>query len=154
MNVPFVPGGRNSFPSGFSQLFSRMGLNSIELAQCQEAEGTESLSQPPSPEMATASLRPVSCPYWSVLHCPSFLSEESFPLLLCLSPSCSLRHLEPPPPTSISGFPGGSVVKNPPANAGDVGDVCSIPGSGRSPGGGNGNPLQYSCLENSMDRGA
>ena len=97
MNVPFVPGGRNSFPSGFSQLFSRMGLNSIELAQCQEAEGTESLSQPPSPEMATASLRPVSCPYWSVLHCPSFLSEESFPLLLCLSPSCSLRHLENPP---------------------------------------------------------
>ena len=44
------------------------------------------------------------------------------------------------------GFPGGSVVKNPPANAGDAG---SIPGSGRSPGGGNGNPLQYSCLENS-----
>ena len=47
-----------------------------------------------------------------------------------------------------SGFPGGSVVKNPPDNAEDVG---SIPGSGRSPGGGNGNPLQYSCLENSMD---
>ena len=41
-----------------------------------------------------------------------------------------------------------------PANAGDVGDVGSIPGSGRSPGEGNGNPLQYSCLENSMDRGA
>ena len=48
-------------------------------------------------------------------------------------------------------FPGGSVVKNPPANAGDVG---LIPGSGRSPGGGNGNPLQYSCLENPMERGA
>ena len=48
-------------------------------------------------------------------------------------------------------FPGGSMVKNPPANAGDVG---SIPGTGRSPGGGNGNPLQYSCLENPMDRGA
>ena len=47
-------------------------------------------------------------------------------------------------------LPGGSVVKNPPANAGDVG---SIPGSGRSSRG-NGNPLQYSCLENSMDRGA
>ena len=43
------------------------------------------------------------------------------------------------------------MVKNPPANAGDAG---SIPESGRSPGGGNGNPLQYSCLENSMDRGA
>ena len=44
------------------------------------------------------------------------------------------------------------VVKNPPANVGDVGDVGSIPGSGRSPGGGHGNPLQYSCLENLMDR--
>ena len=46
------------------------------------------------------------------------------------------------------------VVKNLPANTGDIGDVGSIPGSGRSPGGGNGNPLQYSCLENPMDRGA
>ena len=46
------------------------------------------------------------------------------------------------------------VVKNPPANAGDVRDTGSVPGSGRSPGGGHGNPLQYSCLENSMDRGA
>ena len=45
-------------------------------------------------------------------------------------------------------------VKNPPANAGGTRDVCSIPGSGRSPGEGNGNLLQYSCLENSMDRGA
>ena len=46
------------------------------------------------------------------------------------------------------------MVKNPPANAGDIGDAGSIPGSGRSPGVGNGNPLEYSCLENSMDRGA
>ena len=46
------------------------------------------------------------------------------------------------------------VVKNPPANAGDIRDEGSIPGLGRSSGGGNGNPLQYSCLENSMDRGA
>ena len=60
------------------------------------------------------------------------------------------------------GFPGGSVVKNLPADAGNAGDVCSIPGSGRSPGAENGrspgaensNPLQYSYLENSMDRGA
>ena len=52
------------------------------------------------------------------------------------------------------GFPGGPVVKNLQANAGDVRDVDSIPGLGRSPGGGNGIPLQYSCLENSMDRGA
>ena len=46
------------------------------------------------------------------------------------------------------------MVKNQPANAGDTGDMGSIPGSGRSPGGGNGNALQYSCLENPMDRGA
>ena len=46
------------------------------------------------------------------------------------------------------------VVKNLPANAGDVKDMGSIPGLGRSPGGGYGNPLQYSCLENPMDRGA
>ena len=52
------------------------------------------------------------------------------------------------------GFPGSSVVKDPPANSGDVRDVGSIPGSGRSPGGGHGHPLQYSCLENAMDRGA
>ena len=57
----------------------------------------------------------------------------------------------PSPPPSLSNFPGGSVVKNLPANAGDVG---SIPGSERSPGGRNDNPLQYFCLENSMDRGA
>ena len=48
-------------------------------------------------------------------------------------------------------FPGGSEVK---ASASNVGDLGSIPGSGRSPGEGSGNPLQYSCLENPMDRGA
>ena len=52
------------------------------------------------------------------------------------------------------GSAGGSVVKNMPANAGDTGDMNLIPRLGRSPGGGNGNPLQYSCLENSMGRGA
>ena len=46
------------------------------------------------------------------------------------------------------------VVKNPPANAGDIRDEDSIPGLGRSPGEGHGNALQYSCLENPMDRGA
>ena len=46
------------------------------------------------------------------------------------------------------------MVKSPPANAGDAGNMHLIPGSGRVPGEGNGNPLQYSCLENSMDRGA
>ena len=52
------------------------------------------------------------------------------------------------------GFPGGLEVKNLPADAGGVEDVALIPGLGRSPGGGHDNPLQYSCLENPMDRGA
>ena len=51
-------------------------------------------------------------------------------------------------------MPGALVVKNPPANAGDTRDTGLIPGSGRSPGEGNGAPLQYSCLENPMDGGA
>ena len=49
------------------------------------------------------------------------------------------------------GFQGGTVIKNPPAAAGDARDLGLIPGQGRFPGGGNGNPLQYSCLENPMD---
>ena len=52
---------------------------------------------------------------------------------------------------SFRDFPGGSVVKNPPANAGDMG---LIPGSGRSPGEGNDNPLEYSCLGSPKNRGA
>ena len=54
------------------------------------------------------------------------------------------------------GFPGGASgkEKNPPANAGDIRDMGSIPGLGRSPEGGHANPLQYSCLENPKDRGA
>ena len=55
------------------------------------------------------------------------------------------------PSSAGLGFPGGSVIKNPPANAGDV---SLIPESERSLGEGNGNPLQYSCLGNPMDRGA
>ena len=51
----------------------------------------------------------------------------------------------------ISAFPDGSVVKNPPAKAGDAG---LIPGLGRSPGGGNSNPLQHACLEKPLDRGS
>ena len=53
---------------------------------------------------------------------------------------------------SHQGFPDGAVVKNLLISAGDTRDVGSIPGSGRFHGVGNGNPLQYSCLENSMDR--
>ena len=55
-------------------------------------------------------------------------------------------------PSLHLGFPSGSLVKNLLANAGDVGDMGSVSGSGRSPEVGNGNSLQYSCLENSMDR--
>ena len=74
-------------------------------------------------------------------------------LLVCLSNkqepgrqrACRI-HLE----TIYDGFPGGSDGKESACNAGDL---VSIPGSGRSPGDGNGNPLQYSCLENPMDRG-
>ena len=61
-------------------------------------------------------------------------------------------HLSPPPESvQDGGFPGGLVVKNLPASAGDSG---SVPESGRPPGDGNDNPIQYSCLGNSMDRGA
>ena len=52
------------------------------------------------------------------------------------------------------GFPGGASIKNPPGNSGGIRDVGLIPGSERSSGGGHGNPLQYSCLENLMDRRA
>ena len=64
---------------------------------------------------------------------------------ICLSYPNTKLHLQ------CMDFPGGAAVKNSPANAGDPG---STPGSGRSPGAGNGNPLQYSCLGNPMDRGA
>ena len=52
-----------------------------------------------------------------------------------------------------SGFPDGTVVKNPPSSAGDTGETSSIPWPERSPGEGNGNPLQYSCFKHSMNRG-
>ena len=73
-------------------------------------------------------------------------------LSICLYPSVclSIYHLS----ICLPDFTAGSAVKNLPANAGDARDPGSIPGSGRSPGGGNGNPLQYPCLENPMDGGA
>ena len=55
---------------------------------------------------------------------------------------------------TYTGFPGGSESKESNCNAGDTGDMGSVSGLGRSPGGGNGNPLQYYCLGNSMDKGA
>ena len=57
-------------------------------------------------------------------------------------------------PKKNSSFQVAPVVKNPPANAGDIRDLGLTPKLGRFPGGGNGNPLQYSCLENPMDGGA
>ena len=54
----------------------------------------------------------------------------------------------------MRGFPGGTVLESPPTNAGDIGDAGLIPGSGGSPGGGHGNPLQYSCLDSPMAGGA
>ena len=66
----------------------------------------------------------------------------------CLNLGISFKHNYP---TTV-GFTSGTVVKNPPANEGDIGDVGSILGSGRSPGGGNGNLVQYSGLANSNDR--
>ena len=58
------------------------------------------------------------------------------------------------PQDSCTDLSGGTVVKNLPANAEATGDTVSAPGSGRSSGGGNGSPFQYSCQENPMDRGA
>jgi len=57
-------------------------------------------------------------------------------------------------PYELTGFPDGSAGKESACDAEDTRDMGSIPGSGRSPGGGNGNPLQYSCLEKPTDRGA
>ena len=82
---------------------------------------------------------------WQRLDLNPGLRLPSFQLMLQRQLYISSCNLGP------KGFPGGTVVKNPPASAGDMG---SIPGLGRSPGIRNGNPLQYSYLENSMDRGA
>ena len=78
------------------------------------------------------------------------LPRVLFPLCVCISYQ-DMGHVR----AALGPHLGASqVVKNPPANAGDLRDDSSIPGSGRSPEGGNGNLLQYSCLENPMDRGA
>jgi len=73
-------------------------------------------------------------------------------LCMCLLNEVTLYLLFLPTISAFLGFPVGSVVKNPPAYAGDIGNLASIPRSGRSPAGGNGNSLQYSYLKNSMDR--
>ena len=82
------------------------------------------------------------------IHSTSIWQEEKAGVLFEVFLKSKIAFL---PISCLLGFPGGSEVKASAFNAGDLG---SIPGSGRSPGEGNGNPLQYSCLENLMDRGA
>ena len=83
--------------------------------------------------------------FLNMLKCNLFVNES--PLYTWCCSTFYKGYFLPP----IYGFPNASVLKNPLANAGDMGSVL---GSGRYPGEWNGNPLQYSCLENSMDRGA
>ena len=86
--------------------------------------------------------------------------DKGMPFVICEVPYGLQGHLCPQIRSGTAfighskGFPGGAVVKNRHANAGGAGDGGLTPGSGRSPGGGHGRPLQYSCLEKSMDRGA
>ena len=81
------------------------------------------------------------------------LPQPAFPSSHALAPDVLFSYLGLDM-SPFNGFSGGSVGKESTCNAGDTGDVGSIPGLGRLPEGGNGNPLQYSCLENSMDKGA
>ena len=81
-----------------------------------------------------------------LISCPSEVETQSW----ILTPRLALTLI---PPRRL-GFPGSLAVDNPPANTGDTRDVGLTPGLGRSTGKGTGNPLQYSCLENPMDRGA
>ena len=89
---------------------------------------------------------------WGCPHlCVTYMSEVSVSVVGAENHSPASVSISPVRP---QGFPGGAVVNNLPAIAGDKGDRGLIPGLGRSSGGGSGNPLQYSCLENPMDRGA
>ena len=86
------------------------------------------------------------CDYFGIMGCThSFPMKQIFFIIVnILCPGNIHMYL---------GFPGGVVVKNSPDKAGDTGDLGSTPGSGKSPGGGRGNPLQYSCLGNPLNRG-
>ena len=74
--------------------------------------------------------------------------------LACYSKYLLTSYICSPIPYDEKAYQVAVMIKNPPANAGDIRDMCSIPESGRSPGGGHGNSLQYSCLYNSRNRGA
>ena len=95
----------------------------------------------PRPSLARGCCTPVSASALTgpVLTCLPSFSNDASPLSLAA------------PHSRVGASQLAPVVKNPPAKARDVRDAGPIPGSGRSPGGGNGNPLQYSCLENPMD---
>ena len=114
-----------------------------------EAESEEHLWPPVCHQLPPSAPAPVppNTPHWSPFP-KSYLPPTTS---LCLSQNNLLQRQPHWYNSSIYGlaFPGGSVVKNPPANARKAG---LIPGSGRSPGEGNGNPLQYSCLENGQRR--
>ena len=90
--------------------------------------------------------------YWSGLPCPPARDLHYDPAISLLESTHLKRYMHIY--IHILASQVALVVKNPPANAEDVRDMGSIPGLGRSPGGGHGNLLQYSCLENPMDRGA
>ena len=90
--------------------------------------------------------------YFSGFEC--FGCEIRTPSQQCLRAECDPHTHSLGSNSPYKGFPSASVVKNPSADAGDARDVCSIPGSGRPPGEGNGNPLQYSCLGDPVNRGA
>ena len=81
-----------------------------------------------------------------------WLSSSFFCLIFIYCDRCLFIHCQSLPRRGASQV--APVVKSPPANAGNIRDMSSVPGLRRSPRGGHGNPFQYSCLENPMDRGA
>ena len=87
------------------------------------------------------------------LHIPSLLKDKLHSHQLASAAKNECRGLSDTLSLQCMGFPGGPSSKESACNAGDAGDMGSIPGSGRSPGGGRDNSLQYSCLESPSDRG-
>ena len=141
LNVLFVP---------LEQFWAWILSNSEQTVSCLPAVCELSLHCSSSPACYPGIMLIIIQPLQNLLNglpSPSHSCGQS----LCVSCSVLKVHLFLHVSLFWGNFPGGLVVKNLPANAGDVG---SIPGWGRSPGEGNGNLLQYSCLENSMDRGA
>ena len=124
-----------------SELYiSHLSLYSLIIVTSSDAMDNKSIQQ-------TCLFLPGSTIYWFEHSEHSLLGRGmDLPFSSC--------HMLAPTVTSQGASQVALVVKNPPTNAGDIRGVGSIPGSGRSPEGGNGNPLQYSCLKNPMDKGA